>query len=230
MTQNEFEMLRICRSAELAYFLSEHTLDKPKFIQLWFKNKVKVDREELAAEQIHLICSEWQLKQKTFYKKYKGFIDHHNKAIQSLQFMNDQNDFTRIESFFQQMEVVGTSVLNGLLEDTEVDKEDLPQVTQGGLILIEKNQIEHFDADQNITDELTVEICTGEAKRFHFILDIIKLHGFDVLNKGKYVAGELVATSIATSANNPVNVKASSFEHDRDVDWRDELATAYNKE
>ncbi|MFT4929655.1 MAG: hypothetical protein ACI8WB_005790, partial [Phenylobacterium sp.] len=122
MTKNEFEMLRICRSAELAYFLSEHTLEKPKFIQQWFKTKVSGDRESLSSEQIHLICSEWQLKQKTFYKKYKGFTDHHSKGIQTLQYMKDQNDVARIESFCQQLEVIGVTVLNGLVEGTLVDK------------------------------------------------------------------------------------------------------------
>ena len=222
-------MLRICRSAELAYFLSEHTLEKPKFIQQWFKAKVKDDRDSLTTEQIHLICSEWQLKQKTFYKKYKGFIDHHSKAIQSLQFMGEQNDFARVESFCQQLEVIGATVLNGLPDDAEVDKEDLPPVTQAGLVLIEKSQTAQLGDDQNITDQLTVEICTADAKRFHFMLDIIKLYGFDIANKGKYVVGELVATTITTSANNPINEQAASFEHDREIDWREELAAAHKK-
>lgn len=230
MTKNEFDMLRICRSAELAYFLSEHTLEKPKFIQQWFKSKVKTDREELTTEQIHLICSEWQLKQKTFYKKYKGFIDHHSKVIQSLQYMKEQNDSARIESFCQQLEVIGVTVLNGLVEGTEVDKEALPQVSQAGLVLIENNQAEHLDDSQNITDVMAIEICTVDAKRFHFVLDIIKLHGFDVADKGKYVAGELVVTTILTSTNNPVNIQASSLEHDREIDWREELAAAHKKD
>jgi hypothetical protein len=229
MTKNEFELLRICRSAELAYFMSEHTLEKPKFIQAWFKNKVKTDREELTAEQIQTICSEWQLKQKTFYKKYKGFVDHFDKVIQNLQYLTDQNDKTRFESLTTQLEVIGVEVLNGLNEDTQIDRDNLPDLNQAGLLIVDQTQQTKLSDQQNFNDEVTIELSTLDAKRFHYILDVIRLHGFDSLQRDKYVASELIAFNISSSVENEFNAMLLSYEHGRENDWREELAKTHSK-
>jgi hypothetical protein len=229
MTKNEFELLRICRSAELAYFMSEHTLEKPKFIQSWFKNKVKADREELTTDQVHTICSEWQLKQKTFYKKYKGFVDHFDKVIQNLQYLTDQNDKTRLESLITQLEVIGVQVLNGLNEDTQIDRNNLPPLNQAGLLIIDPSQQEKFSAEHNINAELAIELSTIDAKRFYYILDIIRLHGFDSNERGKYVTNELITINVTTSVGNEFNGKVITYEHGREKDWREELAKTHGK-
>jgi hypothetical protein len=229
MTKNEFELLRICRSAELAYFMSEHTLEKPKFIQSWFKSKVKNDREELTSEQVQTICSEWQLKQKTFYKKYKGFVDHFDKVIQNLQYLKDQSDAARLESLTTQLEVIGVDVLNGLKEGTEVDRDMLPPLNQAGLLLIDPAQKENVGEDGNIKGELAIELCTIDAKRFYYILDVIRVHGFDSAERGKYVASELISINVSSSVNNEFNTKVITYEHGREKDWREELAKTHKK-
>jgi hypothetical protein len=229
MTKDEYEMLRICRSAELAYFMSEHTLEKPKFIQSWFKNKVKTDRDDLSAEQIQTVCSEWQLKQKTFYKKYKGFVDHFDKVIQNLKYVADQNDSTRINSLITQLEVVGVHVMNTQDDDVEINRDDLPPLNQAGLLLIEPAEGQ-INADGNIEGELTLELSTVDAKRFYYILDIIRLYGFDSIERGKYVASELIAIKVNSSVGNESNTKVVTYEHGRDEDWREELAKTHKKD
>ena len=229
MTKNEFELLRICRSAELAYFISEHKLEKPKFIQSWFKNKIKEDRDELTTSQIQTICSEWQLKQRTFYKKYRGFVDHFDKVIQNLQFLKDHNDSKRIDALLKQLEVIGTTTLNGLDPDTTIDYDNLPQSDAGGLLLLQANQAEAFDDHGNLVDGMTVHIRTLDAKRFFFIVDIIRIHGFDPHHRDKYVAGELVKIQLSSSARNEFNAQLVNYEHSREQDWRDELAKSQSK-
>lgn len=229
MTENEYELLRICRSAELAYFMSEHKLEKPKFIQSWFKNKVKVDREELSNEQIQTICSEWQLKQRTFYKKYRGFVDHFDKVIQNLQYLKDDSDNKRLDALLKQLEVIGTDTINGLNPDTQIDYDNLPQGNVGGLIVIEACDNSPFNDEGNINQDFTLAVQTMDAKRFYYLLDIVKIHGFDSTSREKYVAGQLVKVQLSSSTQNEFNAKVVNYEHSREQDWREELAKSQNK-
>lgn len=229
MTKNEFELLRVCRSAELAYFMSEHTLEKPKFIQGWFKNKIKVDREELSNEQIQTICSDWQLKQKTFYKKYRGFVDHFDKVIQNLQFVKDKSDRDRVDALIEQLKVVGLETANGLDSDTDFDRDNLPNLNHVGLFVIDDNQNDNVAEDGNIKDQLSIELATIDAKRFYYIVDLIRLFGFDSSDRQRYAAGELIKINVTSSAKNEYNHKLVTYEHGREKDWREELATTHKK-
>lgn len=226
MTKTEFELLRICRSAELAYFMSDHNMEKPKFIQSWFKNKVKVDRQELTNDQIQTICSEWQLKQKTFYKKYRGFVDHFNKVIQNLQFLNEANDTDRLNDLKKQLEVLNVDVLNALTANDEIDRDNLPEVNANGLLLVLPSENNKPDDKGNLLNGLDIEIRTLDAKKFYVIVDIIRIHGFDIVTRDKYVAGELVSITLSSSAENEFNAKVIGYEHGRDKDWREELTAA----
>lgn len=229
MTKNEYELLRICRSAELAYFMSEHKLEKPKFIQSWFKNKVKTDREELSNEQIQTICSEWQLKQRTFYKKYRGFVEHFDKVIQNLQYLKDDCDTKRLAALVKQLDVIGTTTLNGLDPDTKIDNENLPEVTMDGLVLIQAAQDKPFNDEGNLNQDVTMTIQTLDAKRFYYLIDIVSIHGFDSTSREKYVAGEPIKIQLASSTQNEFNAKVINYEHSREQDWREELAKGQNK-
>ncbi len=228
MTKNEFELLRVCRSAELAYFMSEHTLEKPKFIQSWFKNKVKADRDEMSDNQIQTICSDWQLKQKTFYKKYRGFIDHFEKVIQNLQYLENKTDLERIDALFEQLNVVGLETCNGL-SDSEFDRANLPPLNHAGLFVIDSNQKDAIDDKGNIKDQLTMELASIDAKRFYYIIDLIRLFGFDSTDRERFVAGELVQINVTSSATNEFNHKLVAYEHGREKDWREELASTHKK-
>lgn len=229
MTKNEFELLRICRSAELAYFMSEHALEKPKFIQSWFKNKVKVDRDELTQEQIQTICSDWQLKQKTFYKKYRGFIDHFDKVIQNLQYMDGKNDIERLQALCEQLKVVGLEVVNGLDKAESFDRDNLPNLNHAGLFVIDAAQKDNLAEDGNVKDQLVLELATIDAKRFYYLIDLIRLHGFDSSDRQRFVAGELTAINVTSSATNDFNHKLITYEHGREKDWREELAQTHKK-
>lgn len=229
MTKNEFELLRICRSAELAYFMSEHTLEKPKFIQNWFKNKIKVDRDEMTEDQIQTICSDWQLKQKTFYKKYRSFIDHFDKVIQNLQYMEGKSDLERVTELTEQLKVVGLETVNGLDKDCEFNRDHLPGVNAAGLFVIDAVQGDNLSDGGNIKDQLTMELATIDAKRFYYIIDLIRLHGFDSTDRQRYVAGELVNINVTSSKDNEYNQKLVTYEHGREKDWREELAQSHAK-
>ena len=229
MTRNEYELLRICRSAELAYFMSEHKLEKPKFIQSWFKNKVKADREELSNEQIQTICSEWQLKQRTFYKKYRGFVDHFDKLIQNLQYLKDDCDSKRLEALLKQLEVAGSTTLNTLAPDTEVDFDNLPDAGLGGLIILQATNNSPFDSQGHLSEDITMTVQTTDAKRFYYLLDIVRIHGFDATSREKYAAGELVKIQLGSSTQNEFNAKVINYQHSREQDWREELAKSQSK-
>ena len=223
MTQDEFEMLRLCRSAELAYFMSEHTLEKPKFIQNWFKNKVKTERAELSDQQVQMICSEWQVKQKTFYKKYRAFTDHFDKVIQNLQGLADQNDRQRLDDLLKQLDVLKVSVENGLNPENDVNVNVLPAMNHAGLVFIDPAEQASINDDGNVADTLSISLRTLDAKRFYFLLDLFRIYGFDCQSRDKYVAGELVSLKLSSSAGNDWNRKVEGYEHSREKDWREEL-------